>query len=97
MNTLPSSIQARRAVEDRAVQLAEQRHKIDDQVAENTQAIIDLLPEAAKVGITLDQLAEVIGVSRQTLHRWREVAARLNPGESTSEMASKRTPEGHVV
>jgi DNA invertase Pin-like site-specific DNA recombinase len=97
MNNLPNTIQARRAIEDRAAQLAEQRRKIDSQVAENTQAIIDLIPEAAKVGIPLDQLAEVIGVSRQTLYRWREIARRLEPDESASEMAAKRTPEGHAL
>lgn len=90
MDDIQSNIQARRAVEDRALQLADERRGLDSQITANTQAIIGLIPEAAKAGIPFEQLAGLIGVSRQTLYRWREIAGRL-------EMAAKRTKDGHFL
>jgi hypothetical protein len=96
MTDLPPNMQARRAIEDRAVQLGNERHDLDNGLAANTQAIIDLLRDADGAGVPLDHLAKLVGVSRQTLHRWREIAARLKPGETAAEMAAKQTQEGHA-
>jgi hypothetical protein len=77
MTDLPPDMQARRAVEDRAVQLGAERRGLDDQAAANTQAIIDLLPQAETAGVPLEHLAGLLTVSRQTLYRWRDTVARL--------------------
>ena len=78
MADLPPSVEARRSIEDRAIQLSAERHDLDTRIATNTQAIIDLLLDAEGTGTTFEQPADLIGVSRQTLYRWREVASRLN-------------------
>jgi DNA invertase Pin-like site-specific DNA recombinase len=74
---IPSNIQARRAVEDRAIRLGEQRLDLNNRVAANTQAIIDLLANAADAGVPFDHVATLVGITRQTLYRWQEVARRL--------------------
>jgi transcriptional regulator GlxA family with amidase domain len=81
MTELPSAVQARRAVEDQAIQLAEERREIESREVANIEAAVDLIPRAAEANMPLDHLARLIGVSRQTLYRWQEVARRLNdPG-----------------
>ena len=77
MDHIPSNIQARRAVEDRAIRLGGERRDLDNRVAVNTQAIIDLLPSAANAGVPFDHVATLVGITRQTLYRWQEVARRL--------------------
>lgn len=69
------AIEARRKLEDWAFQLGEERRQLDGQLDSNTKSIIQLLPQAIEAGIPLDQLAMMVGVSRQTLYRWREVGA----------------------
>ncbi len=75
---LLSETQARRAVEDEAIRLGAERADLDNKLADNTEATIDLMHEALAVGIGFDQLARMVGVSRQTLHRWRNVEAKRN-------------------
>jgi hypothetical protein len=77
MTDLPPNMQAKRAVEDQALALGAERRKIDDQHIANTRAIIALIPHAGEAGVSLDDLASMVQVSRQTLYRWRDVAARL--------------------
>jgi hypothetical protein len=72
MNGLPPHIQARRAVEDQALRLGNQRRDLNAQTIANTQAIMVLLPKAQAAGVPLEQLAEMVQVSRQTLYRWQE-------------------------
>lgn len=94
---LHADMQARRAIEDRAIALGNERRALDSNLAVNTQAIIDLLRDAQGAGIPYEHLAEMVGVSRQTLHRWREVARKLTLGESAADMAARRNAEGHVL
>ena len=70
-------LQKKHNIETLAVEAGEQRAKLDDELAANTQWIIDLMPQAMEAGIPFDTFAKLVGVSRQTLYRWREVAARL--------------------
>jgi transcriptional regulator GlxA family with amidase domain len=77
MTDLPPDIQARREVEDRAAQLGAERSELENKAATNIDAILDLLHDAEEAGIPLDQIARLVGVSRQTLYRWREVARHL--------------------
>lgn len=97
MNDLPPDIQARRAIEDRAATLGAERRGFEAGLAANTHLIIDLLRDADGVGIPHEQLAQLLGVSRQSIYNWREIAAKLQPGETAAEMLSKRTPEGHFL
>jgi hypothetical protein len=97
MTDLPPDMQARRAIEDRAVQLGNERRDLDGRLAANTQAIIDLLRDAEGSGIPYEHLAEIVGVSRQTLFRWREIASELKPSETAAQRVAKRTPEGHEL
>jgi hypothetical protein len=87
MNDLPSDIQARRAIEDRAVQLGAERRRLNDGIEANTQAILQLLRNAEGTGVPHDYLAHLTGVSRQTLYRWREDAGRLKPTDTAAEVA----------
>ncbi len=80
MSALPPNIQARRTIEDRAAQLGAKRTKIQARLAANTQAMVELLGEARGAGIPLEQLAALLGVSRQTLFNWRELADKSSPG-----------------
>jgi transcriptional regulator GlxA family with amidase domain len=65
------AIEARRQLEDWAFKLGEERRQLDGQLSANTNQIMTLLPQAIEAGIPLDQLAQMVGVSRQSLHRWR--------------------------
>jgi hypothetical protein len=58
-----------------AIQAGEERAAIESKLTENTQWIIDLMPKALEAGIPLDTYAKLVGVSRQTLYRWRDFAA----------------------
>jgi transcriptional regulator GlxA family with amidase domain len=69
------AVDARRKIEDWAFKLGEERRQLDGQLDANTGQIINLIPQAIEVGIPLDQLASIVGVSRQTLHRWRDTGA----------------------
>jgi DNA-binding transcriptional regulator YiaG len=90
MNVLPPQLQKRREVEDRAIALGTQRHELNQGVEANTHAIIDLLRDTDGTGISFDQLAALLNVSRQSLYNWREIGAQIQPGESATEYAAKR-------
>jgi CRP-like cAMP-binding protein len=95
MDSLTPTIQARRAAEDRVARLAEERRDLDNRVAANTQAIVAAMPEALDAGMTFDQLAELIGVSRQTLYRWprdRRNAAAWRNGRPGLAQTSSSAP-----
>jgi hypothetical protein len=79
MAETPEEIRAARAIEDRAIELGDERGKLDDRLGKNTEEIVTLLREweEAPSGIALERLASLVGVSRQTLYRWRDVIARL--------------------
>lgn len=74
MPDLPSDLQATRAVEDRLVQLGAERTKLEAKLGENLEAIVAEIPAATAVGIPFDRIAHLVGVSRQTLYRWRDSA-----------------------
>jgi transcriptional regulator of acetoin/glycerol metabolism len=76
MAELPTDIQVRRTIEDRAAQLGAERREFGQRVDANTRAVVKLLQETEGTGMSYDQLAQLIGVSRQTLYHWREVAQR---------------------
>jgi hypothetical protein len=98
MTNIPPDIQAKRAIEDRALTLGNERRGFEAGLAANSHLIMDLLRDAEGSGVPLDHIAQLVGVSRQTLHRWRnEVSAKLQPGETAAQMLSKRTPEGHFL
>jgi hypothetical protein len=97
MNDLPPDIQARRAIEDRAATLGAQRRDLNGGLEANTHAMIDLVRESDGSGLPLEQLAGLLGVSRQTIYNWREWAGNIRPGETAAEAAAKRTPEGHAL
>jgi hypothetical protein len=97
MNDLPPDIQARRAIEDRAAALGAQRRDLSASVEVNTHAMIDLVREAEGSGVPFEHLAGLLGVTRQTIYNWREMAARFGPEETAAEALAKRTPEGHAL
>lgn len=69
--TLPADLLARRAIEDRAAKLGASRAALEADLGRNTAEIRVLLRDSEGVAVPLDQLAQLTGVSRQTLHRWR--------------------------
>jgi hypothetical protein len=77
MPDLPQDLQATRAVEDRLVSLGAERSQLEAKLGENLEAIVDEIPTATDAGIPFDRIAHLVGVSRQTLYRWRDVLAKL--------------------
>jgi hypothetical protein len=69
---LPPEIQARRFVEDQALDYGGKRIKLAAELAANTNLIRRLLPDAIAAGIPVERYAQMVGVSRQTLYRWRD-------------------------
>jgi transposase-like protein len=76
MPALPQNLQATRAVEDRLVALGMERSQLEAKLGENLEAIVDQIPAATDAGIPFDRIAHLVGVSRQTLYRWRDVLAK---------------------
>jgi hypothetical protein len=71
MVELPPEIQARRNAEDTAIQLGQERAELEASLASNTLRIKELISPALAFGITLEALSQMVRVSRQTLHHWR--------------------------
>jgi len=70
-------LERQRETEDQAIDLGAQRADLEQRLSENTEAILALFDAAGEVGIPAEQFARLVGVSRQSLYRWREVARRL--------------------
>ena len=77
MSETPSDIQARRSIEDQIVKLGSERNRLESELGGNIEAIVAAIPKAIEAGIPFDGIAKLVGVSRQTLYRWQEVARRL--------------------
>ncbi|MGD0197556.1 MAG: helix-turn-helix domain-containing protein [Solirubrobacteraceae bacterium] len=80
MTNLPPDIEARRAIEDELIRLGSERSRLEAEAGANLEAIVDVVPRATEAGIPLDEVARLVGVSRQTLHRWRGSLERLKSG-----------------
>jgi hypothetical protein len=79
---LPTSIKARRDLEDRAAELGAKRAKLQARLESNTSAMTALVGRAEGSGIPYEQLAALLGVSRQTLFNWREAARARETSEA---------------
>ena len=77
MASLPPDMQARREIEDRALELGAERAGLEDRLGTNTEQIGDLLSKALETGVPVEHYSRMVGVSRQTLYRWQGVIARL--------------------
>lgn len=66
------TIEQRREIEDEALRLGEQRREIHGNVDENRRAISALLETAVAHGISVEHFAQLVGVRRASLYRWRE-------------------------
>jgi hypothetical protein len=77
MTDLPSDLQARRTVEDELARLGADRKRLEAEEERNIEAIVAALPEAIDTGIPFEGIANLVGVSRQTLYRWQAVAQQL--------------------
>jgi hypothetical protein len=73
-------VRRRRFIEDHAIELGAERVRLEEQLTNNTGDIIDRMRDAAEAGIPLDTYAKLVGVSRQTLYRWRDAAASQQSG-----------------
>src|SRR5579862_402764 len=94
MSDATRQLQATRAVEDRAAKLGAKRRECESTLNRNTHKIIDLLRDSRSSGVPLRRLAALLGVSRQTLYRWLEVAAQIPEGRSAGQWAAERASEG---
>jgi AraC-like DNA-binding protein len=68
---LTQDLQARRAIEDRLLQLGSERARLAAEAGVNLEQIVDAIPEATAAGVSFDSIAQLVGVSRQTLYRWQ--------------------------
>jgi len=73
-------LRRRRFIEDHAIELGATRIVLEEQLTNNTGDIIDRMRDAAEVGIPLDTYAKLVGVSRQTLYRWRDAVTYQQQG-----------------
>jgi hypothetical protein len=73
MTDLPPNIRQRRALEDRAIILGAERRTLEAQQAGNLGAIVGLIHDADGL-LPLEEIAKLVGVSRQTLYRWQDTA-----------------------
>lgn len=74
---LPPGVQARRAVEDKAIKLGNERTRLERRLAEIIDDAVELMSEAERNGVSIERLAEFIQISRPTLYRWRDSVAIL--------------------
>lgn len=75
MTDLPPDVRMRRELEDRILQLGARRRELQDETRTIVKEMVDLIPEAQRAGVSFDGIAKLIGVPRQTLYRWQEVAS----------------------
>jgi transposase-like protein len=76
MTETPSDIQVRRSIEDQIVKLGSERNRLESELGANIEAIVAAIPKAIEAGIPFDGIAKLVGVSRQTLYRWRDEASK---------------------
>jgi hypothetical protein len=69
----------RRRIEDQLMTLGEEHERLEQLDALNRQAIRSHLQPAREVGITLRDIAELTGLSTQTLHTWMRELMRPIP------------------
>jgi hypothetical protein len=86
-------MQARRVVEDEAVRIGRDRAKLANRTRENTWAIIELLRKPEHTLIPLEHLADLLGVSRPSIYRWRERAQEIPPDRTVADWFSERDAE----
>ena len=68
---LPLDVLARRAVEDRAISLGNERADLEGRLARIIEEVVDLMAEAEANGVPIGRLAELVQVERSTIYRWR--------------------------
>lgn len=95
MNPIPPELEAQRGIEDRAIALGTERQKLEDEMARNTWAIIELLRDPAHTRVPLDFLASLLTVSRQSLYRWRDIAQKIPEGMTVAEWNATAGPGRH--
>jgi len=97
MPAIPPEIQARREIEDLAVRLGAERGDLANRTMHNTWEIMELLRKPGHGLIPLDQLANLLGVSRQTLYRWREIAHQIPDGTPVAVWLSQTDDDGNYI
>ena len=75
MNETPPNILRRRELEDRAITLGTERRTLESKRTGNLAAIVGLVHDAEGI-LPLEDIAQLVGVSRQTLYRWRDDASK---------------------
>jgi hypothetical protein len=93
MTEIPPDMRVRRALEDEALRIGRERAELADRTRENTWEIIELLRRPEHALIPLDHLAQLLGVSRPSIYRWRERAQEIPAGTSVAEWLSVRDPD----
>jgi|GEM_PF-3635382 len=77
MPDLSEDLKAQRAIEDRLIKLGTEREGLLAKTSDNIQAITDTIGVALDAGLTIERVAQLVRVSRQTLYRWKEGAIRV--------------------
>ncbi len=84
MNPTQERLQKKQNCETLAAEAGVQRADLEAKLIANTQWVIDMIPKAAEAGIPFDTFAGLVGVSRQTLYRWRDTVNVKRAVESDS-------------
>lgn len=68
------ALEWRHGLEQLAIETGAKHAEHVNDVAASRQFIVEeLMPKAAEAGIPFDTLANLLGLSRQTLYRWRDI------------------------
>jgi len=62
----------RHGIEEMAMAEGERRARAAQELASTTQTIVQLMPMAVAADIPIETFAKLVGVSRQTLYRWKD-------------------------
>jgi DNA-binding transcriptional regulator YiaG len=62
----------RHGLEQLAAETGRKRAEAHADMVANTEFIVRLMPEAVAADIPIDTFAKLVGVSRQTLYRWKD-------------------------
>lgn len=79
---LPPRFQARREIEDTLSHLGAERQRLDEERTGTISEIVYAISFATEAGISCEEIAQLVGVSRQTLHRWHVDVKYAPSGEA---------------
>jgi transcriptional regulator with PAS, ATPase and Fis domain len=71
-----AKLERKQALERLALETGQKYAQLANEMASDRQFIVEeLMPQAVEASISVEALAQLLGISRQTLYRWQEALA----------------------